>query len=129
MIKKKYSDGYLMKLWRSAVLKEYNYQCAVCGYGNIEELQCHHIVYRRHAVLRHSWRNGVPVCRIHHEFLHTKNGERWLTENHKYYEWLCSMENVKLKEYLRDNEMSRNEFSVFRYQELTQKLGGDIGSN
>ena len=56
----------LDELWRQAVLKKWNYRCAVCG--KTENLQAAHIMSRRHKALRWDLRNGIALCIHHHLF-------------------------------------------------------------
>jgi len=118
----KYSDKYLSKLWRRAVLLTWECKCAYCGSDNVDALQCHHIVRRRHKILRHSWRNGVPGCHECHRFYHTKLGEQWLAVTVPDYGWLCEMEQVHFKQYAVDNCMTDSEFSQFRHDELIKQI-------
>ena len=120
MTKNKYSTGHLDRLWRQAILKKYNHKCACCGKYGDENLQIHHIVRRKHAVLKHHHLNGIPGCIECHRFYHTKNGEIWLSENVKEYKFLCATENVKLKDLLVQSGMTRAEFSCIRKNELQE---------
>jgi hypothetical protein len=105
---KSVSDGYLMQMWRKAVLNQYNNKCFRCG--KTEELECHHFIKRRHKLLRWNWRNGIPGCHDCHKFYHTKIGENWISDRIKFYIYLLHSENLIYKQYLIDNNLTDNEF-------------------
>lgn len=121
-MKNKYTDSTLNKLWRKAVLLQWNNQCARCGNTDVSILQCHHIIRRRHKVMRHSYRNGITGCPECHRFYHTKQGEVLISRIIDHYDWLCSMENVLYKQYKIDNCLTDNEFSLYRYEELCEVI-------
>jgi hypothetical protein len=62
MRKRGASDGYLLQLWRRAVMKRWGDRCIVCG--AVTDLDCNHIIKRRVRLLRYDPDNGVPVCRM-----------------------------------------------------------------
>jgi hypothetical protein len=70
------SDTTLMSLWRKAVLVHWNYTDPISGHYDPsgESLQCHHIVGRRHWLLRYDWKNGIPLTVESHAFAHTGEG-------------------------------------------------------
>jgi hypothetical protein len=72
------SDRYLQAYWRKAVLLIHGNTCIVCGNVRMPDaLECHHVIKRRHRVLKHDPKNGVPVCAGEcHQFVHTRKGER-----------------------------------------------------
>ncbi|MDR6434329.1 HNH endonuclease [Brucella pseudogrignonensis] len=67
------SRGNLQRVFRSAVLKAYNYQCAVCEVSFGEILEAAHIIPwasgRQH--LRADPRNGICLCANHHRLFDT----------------------------------------------------------
>jgi predicted restriction endonuclease len=118
---KKNTEKYLEKLWRQAVLANYGYRCAKCGNTIIHEIECHHIVKRRHKILRWDYRNGIPGCKYTcHKYYHTKEGEAFIMRNHRDYDHICDLETVLYKQYLADNKMTDAEFRVFRKEEMKQ---------
>jgi Pyruvate/2-oxoacid:ferredoxin oxidoreductase delta subunit len=122
MSQKKYmTDRHLLKLWRQAVLKEYNNQCLVCGNGNTYELECHHIVKRgKNKVLKYDIWNGVPVCKYScHRWVDSLRGKDFLESKiPEKMEYLKKYEMVHFKQYLLENEMSENEFLKMKHEEI-----------
>ena len=111
MPKKKHSvsDSRLMGLWRKAVLAYWNYTDPISGVCSPsgEGLQCHHIVRRRHYVLRWDYRNGIPLTVESHSLAHTGAGGariRGLVDC----EYLDRMEGVLKKDWLDTIEMSED---------------------
>ena len=76
MAKKGVSDRYLQALWRKCVLLMAGNRCIICDRRKKDhELQCHHVVKRRHRVLRHDPKNGVVVCTlVCHEYADSMRG-------------------------------------------------------
>ena len=68
------SDSTLLSLWRKAVHKSWKGKCALCG--SEEELECHHVVPRRHRLLRFDVRNGLLLCKMCHKLIPTLWGQR-----------------------------------------------------
>jgi hypothetical protein len=118
-------DSNLMKLWRKAVLSEWNNSCAFCGKYGDENLQCHHYVYRRVRLLRWDWKNGVALCNDCHQHAHTKQGDKKLyslLEEKGFIEHLLHYENITLKDYCRINGISRNQFLLETKEDLLKKI-------
>jgi hypothetical protein len=71
-----YGDRYMLDLWRQAVLRRWNYTDPISGHVDPsgESLQCHHIVGRRHWLLRYDARNGIPLTVESHQYAHTGEG-------------------------------------------------------
>ena len=59
------SDSNLQDKWRKVVLLKFGNCCFFCGKpkGQVE-IECHHLVKRKTLLLRHDWRNGIPVCKF-----------------------------------------------------------------
>lgn len=121
------SDSYLFKLWRQAVLKLWGNRCAFCGNPIIEDIECHHIVRRRHKVLRWDYRNGIPLCskKVNpkykltcHQYGHTKLGESLIKEKNKHYNDIIILEPKNYRDYLLQNAVNDNEFREFKFLEL-----------
>ena len=68
--KKSVSDSTLHRLWRRAVLAYWNYTDPIDGTYGAENLECHHIVKRKHFVTRWDWRNGLPLSAKSHRWVH-----------------------------------------------------------
>lgn len=121
-----YSDGYLLKLWRQAVLLDWNYHCAVCGEpGSVPgsgNLECHHIVRRGVRVLRYDRRNGIAVCPDCHRWLHTLDGREWIAVAHPHYKYIKNLERVTLKQMLVDAGMTRGEWLDLVGEELKTRI-------
>jgi hypothetical protein len=131
----KVSDGYLLKLFRQAVLKKHDRRCVFCGNDNIAELDAHHIVHKRHRVLRWDWRNGVPVCRQkckngvdkNHDYADTLAGRDEIQEIIGAGRWvyLKTQEQYTLPAYCAKHGMSRDEFMLMMKDDLKAALNED----
>jgi len=121
MRKKKHSvsDSTLMRLWRQAVLAYWNYTDPLSGdYDPTgETLQCHHIVKRKHFVLRWDYRNGVPLTIESHQRAHTASGhaELWDKVDSEYLE---RFEGYLKKDYLQSLGINDDEFRLLMKDEL-----------
>ncbi len=62
------SRGNLQRVFRAAVLKAYEYKCAICQLGFHEALDAAHIIpwVSQHRSLRADPRNGICLCANHH---------------------------------------------------------------
>lgn len=100
------NDRTMQSHWRKAVLKANRNRCAVCGIIRADgELECHHLVKRRYRILRHDYRNGVPVCIMGcHRYADTTTGTAEILKKHKYEEYLTGIvrKYQTVKEYLID---------------------------
>ena len=110
--KKSVSDKYLLKLLREASLIKHGHRCFICGNMNIKELDIHHIIKRKHKILRYDWRNTVPVCRFGcHSKIDSIMGIRLLEELRPLdMIHLREYENMTFKDYCRNYEITENEF-------------------
>jgi len=121
------TDGYLQQLWRKAVLILNGNRCAYCGadarFANVE---CHHIIKRRHSLTRHDPLNGIPGCMVCHKFFHTKQGEKFIEKHigEELYARLCELENIPIKQYLVDNGITRKEWDKEQYDKLMEVIKG-----
>lgn len=119
------TDRHLQKLWRKAVLRHWYNRCILCGNTNVDEIECHHVVKRRVAILRHDYRNGVPVCKKEcHRFIDSRAGEDKLRELLPNYQlkYLAEMEQVKIKDHLMEQGISRAEFLKQMAEELKRRI-------
>lgn len=123
---KSVSDGYLMQWWRKAVLANWDYHCAFCSQNDQSQIECHHIVRRRHKALRWDSKNGIAVCFAHHHFAHTKAGELAIMEKvgKVTYDFLVQAEfkNKIFKIYLQENMLTENEFREKRLESLKAEV-------
>jgi hypothetical protein len=117
---KGYSDSYLQQLWRQAVKSHWGDRCAKCGSSDV---QCHHIVKRRRAMLRNDWHNGIPLCHACHNWIETMAGRLWLADKlepwHKEYLMLMDKD---IKQHLTEAGMTRAEFDKLTAEELKRKI-------
>ena len=116
MSSKGYSDGYLQNLWHKAVRAHWSNRCARCGSPDI---QCHHVVPRRKALLRNDWRNGIALCAECHAWAHQLAGRRWV-ESVVDIDYLTERD-VILTDWLQAHGMSRKEFDKAVAEELKRK--------
>lgn len=111
---KGYSDSHLQTWWRRAV-KAVNGECCIrCGSDPVE---VHHVVKRRHALLRHDWRNGIPLCAACHRWVETLAGKLWVADQVDM-RYLLAHERENIKDYLRDHGLNRREFDQRTLEEL-----------
>ncbi len=118
------SDSVMMRLWRKAVLNHNFNRCFVCGNTNASELDCHHIIKRRHSILRYDYRNGVPACRMGcHNTIDSLAGYKMLKAVRSAdLEYLEGLENLTIKQYLIDRGITRKEFLESQKVELKKYL-------
>jgi len=121
-MKKSYSDSALNKLLRETRLIKANNKCEFCGKGNyeIEPLQTHHIIRRRHLITRWLLENVLCLCHKCHQFAHTKAGEIRIREyiGEKLYEWLCKTEKIIAVQFFTEHGITRNEYTIECYNKL-----------
>ena len=108
-----YSDSYLMQMWRRAVKAQRGECCARCGRPDVE---CHHVIRRGKGVLRHDWRNGLPLCTGCHAWADTYDGRQWV-ESQVDMEYLRAHD-VVMTDYLIDCGLSRREFDLYMMRDL-----------
>lgn len=108
--KKSYSDGYIQSLWRKAVFLAWGKQCALCG--SSERVEAHHIKSRRHRVLRHDIRNGIPLCPRCHRISDTQRGRDEIRNLIRpvVLDFLDDMELVTLADFCAQYACTRDEF-------------------
>jgi hypothetical protein len=117
------SDSTLSKLWRKAVLAYWGYRDPISGLcdptGGI--LQCHHVVYRRHFLLRWDYRNGIPLTVESHRYAHTGMGRARVRELVDY-QYLDEMEQWDKKTWLATQSMTEGEFRLEKMAELKEVI-------
>lgn len=70
----------MMRLWGAVVRELWEYKCAFPGCKE-GPLEAHHLISRRYKLWRHDPRNGVLLCRRHHE-MGSKRIIHWLERYH-----------------------------------------------
>jgi len=108
------ADSTLQSWWRKAVKAVHGDACVICGQRPVE---CHHAVLRRKMVLRHDFRNGLPLCADCHRGAETILGRAEVAK-HLDMEYLQERERLTLKDYLVRNGMTRAEFLQNQLDEL-----------
>jgi hypothetical protein len=126
------SDSLLCKLWRQAVLKRWGNKCAFCGKADVSVLECHHIIKRRNATLRHDVLNGIPLCKYPpegknkscHAYADTKLGIAKIEKlvGDPTWIYLCNNEQAIIKQTLVDKGMTRNEWLTEQKNKLLEEL-------
>lgn len=125
---KLYSDSYMQKHWRQAVLKKFDNCCYLCGKPIYQvEIECHHIVKRKTWLLRNDHRNGIPVCKYGcHQNAETPWGkhkiDEYLIENNLL-EYLQERTG-NCKDYLLKKGMSKAEYQAIMLKELKEIISG-----
>lgn len=117
---KSVSDSTLNKYWRLAVIANCK-RDPVTGNSNIEELECHHIVPRKHFLLRWDYRNGVPLEKATHTGhlgVHRNIATRRRIEEVVDLEYLEKMSRYTKKEYFIEHGINDNEFREMKLKEL-----------
>lgn len=114
------SDSLLNKMWRQAVLTYWNYTDPVAQHYDPtgESLQCHHIVFRRHYLLRWDVQNGVPLTTESHRAAHQYIDVRRKIEDLVNMDYLTEMSRWTKKDYLLRHNMSDAEFRQEKKREL-----------
>lgn len=113
---RKMSDSNLQSWWRKAVIATWGGRCAHCGFAEVE---CHHIVKRRHAMLRNDYRNGIPLCKSCHAWAETLKGRAWVYMQVDM-DYLSERERVNIKDYLQQRGITRYEFDEMQLAELKE---------
>lgn len=107
--KKSYSDGYIQSLWRKAVFLGWGKKCALCG--SQDRVEAHHVKSRRHRVLRHDLRNGIPLCGRCHQKADTHQVREEIRKSmYPMIDWLDEMEQVTLADFCSRANMTKSEF-------------------
>lgn len=122
MAKRKLSDSHMQSWWRRAVRAVWGDRCARCGYPGVE---CHHVVKRRHALLRNDYRNGIPLCPTCHGWAETLRGRTWVYEQVDMH-YLMQREAANIKDYLQEHGLCRREFDERQLAELKRVVENGI---
>jgi hypothetical protein len=124
------SDRWLQKLWRDAVLKNFSHTCFFCGQHIFNvEIECHHLIKRKSFILRHDWRNGIPVCKyVCHNYAETPAGKHkidlYLTQS-GFREYLQARTGC-CKDWFVKQGISRKDFLKEVYEDLKAKLNEPV---
>jgi uncharacterized protein YlaI len=126
---RKYSDGYLLTLWRTAVYHEWGRICAICH--RREPLEAHHIVPRAHRLLRYARINGIPLCPECHRVAKKEVGRQKIAALLGSTDWkiLEIVEQMNLKDFLKDECMTREEYYESCADSLKRFINGEYVSS
>lgn len=113
------------RLWSVAVRSDWNWKCAVCGSGPCD---AHHLIPRMNQATRYCLRNGIALCRRHHQFCpelsphqNAAGWLRWLSEAHPLrHQWY--IDTVSNGEHLRFNGTT----NAVYYCNLIRGFRGDV---
>ncbi|MGD8567359.1 MAG: HNH endonuclease signature motif containing protein [Gammaproteobacteria bacterium] len=123
--KKTVTDRAMQVWWRRAILASHNNTCAVCGrVRSSSDMECHHLIKRRYRILRHDYRNGVPVC-VGDCHRKADNNSGWLISKHQYREHLTDITSnyTTIKDFLIDRGMTLAEHDAQMLEELKEVAG------
>jgi len=110
------SDSTMQRWWRDAVKSIHGKRCVICSQTPV---QVHHCVHRARAILRHDYRNGLPLCAECHNIADTILGRNEVAK-HLDMEYLQERERMTFKDYLVRNGMTRAEFLCNQLDELKE---------
>lgn len=114
MAKRKSVDSNMQKWWRRAVRAMRGDSCLKCGKPAAE---CHHVIKRRFLVLRHDWRNGIPLCRECHRWVEDRAAGAAWAEDQVDMDYLLDRA-VPMKVFLQGSGMAQSEFLERQLDEL-----------
>jgi hypothetical protein len=120
------SDSNLQNLWRQAVLHNFNDCCFFCGQHKFNvPIECHHLVKRKMLLLKHDWRNGIPVCKyVCHSYAETPTGKAKIAQYLKDSDLLDYLQSRsgQCKDWFVSHGITRNDFLSQIYEDLKRKL-------
>ena len=121
------SDSNLKAKWRLVVLKKFNDCCFFCGqHKSHVEIECHHLVKRKTLLLRHDWRNGIPVCKfVCHSYAETPTGKHRIDVYIDRYRDYLQERTGQAKDWFVKHGMTRNEFLRLMLDDLNYQLEND----
>ncbi len=124
---KGFSDKYMLRLFRKACLVKHGGKCILCPNTNVNELEIHHLIKRKHKILRYNWRNAVIVCKHGcHQKIDSLYGIKLLEKLRPFdMRYLRKYENQVFKQYLIDNCISEREFLQQKKEELVEIIKRD----
>ena len=120
------SDATLLTLWRARVQERWGHRCAFCG-DQKAPLEAHHIVPRKHRLLRFDVRNGLLLCKKCHRDAPTLKGQvqlmmRLAEREEGDYEYLVEWEGVRYA----DELAQQGKDDVQWRQQEKAELGGAV---
>lgn len=114
MAKRKSIDANMQKWWRRAVRAMRGDSCMKCGQPAEE---CHHVIKRRFLVLRHDWRNGIPLCRACHRWVEDRAAGAVWAEYQVDMDYLLDRA-IPMRDFLRGTGMTQREYLDGQLAEL-----------
>jgi hypothetical protein len=118
------SDSNLQDKWRKVVLLKFGNCCFFCGKpkGQVE-IECHHLVKRKTLLLRHDWRNGIPVCKFGcHSYAETPTGKHLIDVHIDRYRDYLQERSGQAHDWFVSHNVTRNEFLRSMLDDLNAKL-------
>lgn len=120
------SESHLQSLWRKAVLHNFNGCCFFCGHHVFNvEIECHHLVKRKMLLLKHDWRNGLPVCKYGcHSYAETPTGKAKIAaylQDNDLLDYLQARSGSS-KDWFVKRGITKNDFLKSMYDDLKAKL-------
>ena len=97
----------------------YNQRCKGCGKMAQE---VHHIIRRDNLLLRWDYHNLLPLCHKCHADIHNKGKWNHGLDLSPYSDYLTERKFKILFDFLRENDMSEDEFLQNREQELLARI-------
>ncbi len=101
----------LAAYWAKCI-KARDKKCVYCGNTNIAELESHHIIERRHSIVKFNLENGITICKAF------KGCEAHMKAHHTY----------EMKEWIKDyigrdkyEELDRKSFQVKKFTPLEKR--------
>ena len=122
-----YSDSHLQKLWRQAVLKNFNDCCFFCGQHKFNvPLEDHHPVHRRNLLLRYDWRNAILVCKyVCHSYAESPAGKAKIAQyqvENGFMDYLQERTMTTSKDFFVKHGITKADFLKSMYDDLKKKL-------
>lgn len=93
-----------------------------CHMCNKPATDVHHIVRRDNYVLRFDLNNLLPLCRDCHRLIHDKGEEALLYISWSRAEYLRTLKNIQLQDYLLINGLTKEEFFKRKERELLEEI-------
>jgi hypothetical protein len=109
---------------------KFNHFYYKCGRRDNPATAMHHIIHRGDKLLRHDWRNGLPVCAECHHRIHNTGGFNKWVENFVIgvakMDFLRELSRSGLKPVLLRRGITELEWCAEKNQELNEQLGNSI---
>ena len=119
------SDSTLLMFWRKVVRARWDNRCAFCG--DPKDCECHHIVPRRHRLLRFDLRNGLLLCKHCHRLAPSLTGHELLKEvlearQEGDYSHLIAWEAVRYRPHIKASGKSDKQWREQKRKELEEAV-------